>query len=107
MERLSHEFKTINHRLWFLNVNSSIMKAIGFLGEIESFQIIHKEENIVEYFQDIRKRASDSQIHLATNTIHFKNNETNKLRRENEMFVGKFCTRVKNYYFKLEYTIFR
>ncbi|XP_033215482.1 sodium-independent sulfate anion transporter-like [Belonocnema kinseyi] len=54
VERLLIEFKEKHRKLWFLNVSPSIKKAIGILGEIKSFPIIHNEENIVEYFQDIR-----------------------------------------------------
>lgn len=52
IERLVHEFKTFDQQLCFLNVNSSIMKAIGHLSKIENFHIIQKEENIIECFQD-------------------------------------------------------
>ncbi|XP_051158559.1 sodium-independent sulfate anion transporter-like [Leptopilina boulardi] len=70
MERLLREFKTLNQQLWFLNVNASIMKAIGYFGEIESFHVIQSEENIVECFQNKQKISELSvSIPLISKTI--------------------------------------
>ena len=62
MEKLAKDFKERNQRLWFLNLNHKVTKAIKKLGDLSNLKILKTEAEIVALLCGLGKQNKTKNI---------------------------------------------